>query len=388
MDALRRFEHLIELIEEKVRDPLLSADEIAEQVAQATFLSQRDASTLFRYNTGETLLNYIKERKFNAAYFILISGGRIRDAVELSGLGTHSAFDKKFFHRFDMSPSEAARKKDESLLTAPFSWNVGMMQDDMHMEAPESDVCERQAHQETRYGMPKDVFDRAIEAYELEALFDLPRMFCDAAYELAIQTGIPLRRAFAILDDLHDYGGNFDDLSDPDEPDEEEITPEEALHSYVFDPYFQFMYIKCGVKTDAACELLDRIPLKKEQITLENPHLLISYAMTEKMEFGFFKRAYEYYVAHAAETGVDFEEDFDKFIEELYIGAPIEIAFERLIPSRYLYSYKDHAFDPIFEHEDSGFPMSMEEARDWSEYPYDEELDEENPYYDLDDRRK
>lgn len=93
----------------------------------------REMNTLMRFLTEHLLREYIRERKLNAAYQIIISAGvdsakkRIPTSVKyhytiVAGYSDDAAFDKAFRNRYNMAPTDAIKRKDRSLLTPPLSW--------------------------------------------------------------------------------------------------------------------------------------------------------------------------------------------------------------------------------------------------------------------------
>ena len=382
MNTKEKYNKIIMAIEAGSCDSSIKCDELAYSVAMG--FGKRAMNEIFSFLTGYTLLDYIKCRKMMAAYRYLISTKKrdIEGAIGISGLGDHSAFDKKFSKYFNMTPKEAHQKKNKSLLTKPLTWDE--ISCDMTCPTLEEEEVE-QMEKKSRFGISQEQYAKVMEASELEAVYGFEPMFSQVAFELADSLKLPMEDTFRFVDSLRDFGGDFND-DDPEEPDGK--TPEERLRELAFNHFIQFMYFERGLSIDLICVTLDRVSLSKEELMQLSPDLIRAYAYTENLQFVYFKKAYEYYKCHADDSYT--EEEYDMYIDLICMGRPIEEAFGILVPmgdsnindsEMFLMEQEQREmslgyFDPIER-------MAEEDAR-WNGARIDSDYDEENATYEDD----
>ena len=95
MSVSERYDRLISLIEDKVKDPYLSYNDIVTQIVREATSNERDLTTIMKFLAGTTLVDYIKTRKMMAAYESLANDNRedaINQATAISGKGTPNSF--------------------------------------------------------------------------------------------------------------------------------------------------------------------------------------------------------------------------------------------------------------------------------------------------------
>lgn len=379
MNAREAYNQIIADIEEGAGNPYISADEVKDDVLKAWGIGLRDLNSLIQFMTGDTLLGYIKNRKMMVAYKSLITSAKfnVRLAEEISGLDSHSSFDKKFKHVFHMSPTDAYNKKDKSLYVGPSDWENVSNQSDRHVEK-DRDVFSDAS--QTKYGVSKDVYEKMIEAYELESLYALPPLFCEHAFSMHQQTEIPLRDTFRFMDSIYDFLKD-DPLDESRERSIEDNDWSATVLRISGDPYVQFIFFECDLSVQTAYYLEDKIGLPEKEIVKLPPILIQEFAFAGDMDFDFFYRAHQYYFQHA--NKLYGEEDYEDFVENLCKGYPIEEAFEEIIPSGiddYCDDYDPEAERFMDEMYDS-FEKMAEEIAAWNYVRIDEEYDEQDQYW-------
>jgi len=370
MDARSTYDRIIAEIEEKANDRNIEKSKILYSVARTNGISEVDLNIILRFMTGKTAINYISSRKMMAAYRIIIESKNRKNsaAVDISGLGADSSFDKKFRAIFNMTPSEAFRKKDRSLLESAPTWEilsgntlrsfaeqtedeakmqhvphtretfleevrVSMKNPDMRelilgivnrANMPGLEAGQGAAH--TVFGIPEAKYKIIKRILDLQGVYDLPEMYGELVYELSEKYGYSLEDGFRYAASLYDYGGNY---MDTDEPAADQ-DPENELRADAFDRYLLHMFFKHGISVSAAMELVDRLPLCRKKIIEEDPDLLRAYCLCGDIDYNYFKRAYEYYERN--KTDKHSAEDFCHYLDRLHTGIPFEVAFE-FIPS-------------------------------------------------------
>ena len=98
MNAKEKIEKIITDAEKMARDNFGKADEISIEIATTMFMGCRELKDVFKFFTGRSLNEYVKERKMMAAYDYMLRQEKLNidKAIEISGLDNQSSFGKKF----------------------------------------------------------------------------------------------------------------------------------------------------------------------------------------------------------------------------------------------------------------------------------------------------
>lgn len=323
MTVQERYDKTIRAIEERAADPYASPQDIAEDAARANALIVRDLAAAFKFLTGNTLRAYISERKMMASYRFLIQGEkrRIEQALEIAGYRDQPGYTKAFARRFHMTPGEAFRKKDRSLCTGPLTWDALSREPGAALPAIGESAAEPEL---TRFGIPEAQYRRASEAAELEAFYDFPPLLSQYAFELADRIGKPLKESFRFVDSFRDFIEPAPEAYDW--PEEDRMSPEEALHEYGDDPFVQRMFFERGVNLETIDHFQSFHDATEEELLECDPEMLAAYSETCDMSFRFFMRAWRSYLEHT--EGEYDPERFAVFLEAVDSGMPIETALE------------------------------------------------------------
>lgn len=381
MNAKDRYNEIIAEIEKGACDENIRTDEIVRYISKKFGYDMRELNSLFSFMTGDTMLAYIKGRKLMAAYRLIITSDKSSKetmplAVSVSGYNDQSAFCHKFSDYFKMKPTEAYKLKDTSLVTNPQMW------DDISFDCTFPDLKEDEMKSKTKFGLPQEIFDKIIEAYELENLYSFSPMFSQIAFELSEELSLPLTITFSFADKIRDCGNEFED----EEYDDDGLTPDGRMREIACDPFIQYLYFECNLSPEFAFDLMDRCyKYTKEDLMKMEKELIRSYAMlNEYIHFDTYKAAYEYYYQNANEAYED--EDFENYLDYICAGMPKEEAFKEIIPSGELYDYcdenakiSDMLSDVLDLYEDDNeYFTSNEYIEDFNEdeYYYDEDIED------------
>jgi len=382
MNTKQRFDALVMDIEARAKIPYKKANEIVTELAAAQGIGSRDLNAVFQYITGQTIQGYVRERKLMASYQCLVESKKrsLQSAIVISGLESESSFSKKISAVFGMPPGEAARKKDRTLLTAPTTWDVAAA-GDVKIKPKKEKVAERQ--EKTKFGLPIKQYERIMKAHELEELYEFSPAYSCVAFELSEQLNWSLEDAFSYMDDVRTFLAPFWEQQISDNTESADDVDE--LRTIAYDPYFLYMYTKCGVSVEMAAILLETDGLPdKETVMKQDRQLIRQYiSLYPNIQYTYLKAAYEYYAIHADSSYT--EENYTEYIDWICCGVPKEYAFERLLPAG------DMDIDPCDPEEeedwgkyDSIENMAEEEAL-WKNIRIDLEPDEENLAYEIDD---
>lgn len=379
MNAKERYNKIIQVIENKAGDPYVTDVEIFREIARDNCLNLRDVNTVMKFLTDMRALTYIKERKMMAAYKHLISSEKmdISGAVAISGKDNHSAFDKAFKSVFNITPSEAFKKKDANLIVPALDW------ESISCETKNPVVSEEEVEQMESvnvFGVAKEQYAKIVEATELAEIYGLDTWKGNLAFELADRIHQPLESTFRFIGELAECGGG----NLYDEEKDESFFCEEAFAEDADNTELQFLFFACGVSVEAAYDVIDRLNVSEEELLKKDPRAIRAYSEEGEIRFSYLEKAIAYYDAHA--TDEYDEEDFERFLYDVYCDIPIETAFDCIIPSGRFYDYVDQ---PAFGWENDDFSdpddeITREEAR-WHGVITDREYDQDNLSYELDD---
>jgi len=378
MKAKERFEKIIQMIEAEARNPYIDPQELADKVAMQNGVAFRDLNTIFNFLTDIHIRAYIKERKMMAAYSYLIGWNKLRidGAVAISGKGTASSFNRAFKDTFGITPSEAFRDKDETRIVPPLSWGDISCETEYPLTAEEE---VEQMKDMNVFGIPKEQYERALEATELAEFYGFEQQESSVAFDLATVLELPLKATFRFVSELLEFGEELDEETGLS-------YDEENFLADVHDPLLQFLFFKCNLHVCAAYETIDRLGLRPEDIMAKDPVTLHIYANTPDVRFAFLENAMAYYYSRADE---DYDEDnLNSYIDMICSDIPKETAFERLIPNGAIIDPPtDAEFRMDLEEDTFNYPfddMELEESR-WRGQRIDIEADPDNLAYEEDD---
>lgn len=375
MNAKERFNNLIQAIEEQVQHPYLTAQEIADNVASQNALCYRDMSTVMKFLSDYPLIEYIKERRMMAAYRFLVTSEcadkrKVAKATEISGLGTSSSFSHKFRNMFGVTPTVAAENKDMSLFVPPLDWDAISCKTEAPLAAEEEG---EQMKKKSIFGIPKEQYDRLIEATDLAEFYGLESEKSNLAFELSDTLGEPLKDTFQYISELLEFGYELQEAAE----DRESGNPE-AFVDTARDPVIQFLFFNCNLHIDSAYEVIDRLGISDTDIMAKDPLAIHIFATIPDVRFSFVEDALAYYRSHANDDYDDME--FDKYIDRVAAGTPKEEAFDALIPMGNL-EVDDYYPDQDDMGEDP-FEEQMLENDRWHGKRIDIEGDPDNATYD------
>ena len=199
MNVKERFNNMTEQIEQIVRNGhCLKAREVAEKIVASQVIGFRDLNTIFQYLTGHSLLDYIRERQLMEAYSMLISIPvfDVEMAITVSGYDNQSSFSKKFKQHFGVTPKEAFLGKDETKLKPATKWNVLSV---VNAEEVEPVVYQ---YEDAKFGIPKDKYQKLIEAADYQALYEFDDIKSEVAFNISEEMNVPLKQAFEFVDEF------------------------------------------------------------------------------------------------------------------------------------------------------------------------------------------
>ena len=320
MNAPEKFNQTIEKIEELVSDPAISTTEIGQIIATCNGLGVRDMSSVFRYLVDKTLNEYIVERKLTAAYRHLATStekGKTISAIEIAGYGDQPSFSKAFKRLFGITPGEAQRKKDLSLISSPPTWDFlsGNLSSVIQAEEREA-VMEEQV-----FGISESSFEKVTQVLDLEAFYGFSSMFSKYAFELSEKTEHSLEDCFKYVASLRDFGGDYKTGY------VDEFTPVERLHEDGDNEVFQKLFFTLGISVSMSWSLIYEHNVKLDTLFNCDPRMLMYFPGFEEgveISFDYYARAFQYYIQHfdIEET----EDGFENYLDLVLSGTPIEEA--------------------------------------------------------------
>lgn len=319
MNAAEKFKSIIDTIEEYAPDEHTSSSDIAALIARENGRIGRDISTVFLYLTDTTLSKYITKRKLNAAYRAMLEDGISKvQAAGIAGYGDQPAFCTAFKKQFGITPGEAQKRKNYSLLSPPLTWA-----DLSGNLTSESNIQEEKSVENLIFGVSQISFEKIEKILELESFYGFKRMFSKYAFDLSEQTGYSLEDCFNYVESLREYDG----YGDFDKGYEDDLTPDERLIELGNDKRYQELFFTKGVSVQMSASLMDDHFVKLEEILSCDPDAIRYFPGFESgvdISFSYYIRAYSYYVQHFNIDNT--EESFEEYLDYITAGYPIEDA--------------------------------------------------------------
>ena len=159
-------------------------------------MTYRDLATVLGFLTGEQLINYIRSRKYEAAYEYIISTKKldINRAIAIADVSQQSNLNRVFRKYYDLTPGDAFRLKDATRCISPKSWDV--ISGSADIESFKDDDLEEP---DTIYGIDLALYERISKINDLQAVYGLDRDYSTIAVRLCDECGIDLDSAFGYV---------------------------------------------------------------------------------------------------------------------------------------------------------------------------------------------
>jgi len=383
LTAKERYDAIIKDIEDLTRNNHLQAKDIAERIAYNQGMTYRDLATVLGFLTGEQLINYIRSRKYEAAYEYIISTKKldINRAIAIADVSQQSNLNRVFRKYYDLTPGDAFRLKDATRCISPKSWDV--ISGSLDIESFKDDDLEEP---DTIYGIDLALYERISKINDLQAVYGLDRDYSTIAVRLCDECGIDLDSAFGYVEG---FKAERDLVLEDDESSDEEVArvlAEDWLWNNASDPAMIFCCITCGVSVSYALWMIAELAeLGHGPVTALSPYFVRAFSSGIQVHSHFLKKACEYYEARIDDSYTD--EDFDVFLDHLLMDKPIEIAFEEMLYEKA--SNDDDDFISIVQTADDTEADETELAfeawavRETNNHAprFDDEYDPDNPQY-------
>lgn len=207
MTAEEKYNAIIETIENSVSDEdnLDSPAKIAEAASANSGTTVRDLGSIFNFLTGQSLISYIKERQMMQACREIIESPSYSCTMAMfwTSLGDQPTFIKAFKRCFGITPTEAFKQKDSSLLRPPLTWDRLSLPKALAENAEEDAMP-----QEKIFGLDAEHYRAAMEATDYQMLYGFSQAQSEAAfalYEYFKNQDVKLKDCFEFVDDFSDY---------------------------------------------------------------------------------------------------------------------------------------------------------------------------------------
>lgn len=385
MTAKERYDEIIQKIEEMVTTQRLQAKDIAEIIARDHGMTYRDLATVLGFMTGEQLINYIRSRKYQAAYQFLIEAKEmgikrsraISKALDIADIKEQSQLNKKIKQLYGITPGEAYLLQDASRLIPPKSWDEISSEETTIAETRGSDDVP-----EMIFGIDRAIYERITKINDLEAFYGLTRDYSMVAVKLSDELNISLEDAFSYVEG---FQAERDAILDDEESSEEQITEvmeDNWLWNNASNPDMIYCCITCGISVSSAIWTVRELPqLGHSPITELSPFFIRVFQEGYQIHSHFLRKACDYYESHTDDTHTD--DDFYEFIDQLLMDRPIEVAFENM---QFEKACNDDVFvDLIPDDEITDAELAFEEwasqETDYRKHRFDENYDPDNPVY-------
>ncbi|MGN0778707.1 MAG: AraC family transcriptional regulator [Aristaeellaceae bacterium] len=99
-------EKVIEFINAHLTEPLTLSD-----MARAFYCSKNYLNSLFKRETGSTVMNYVQLRRLHYARMLIENGYPVTKACTMAGFSEYSSFFRAYVKHFGASPSSAAQPR-------------------------------------------------------------------------------------------------------------------------------------------------------------------------------------------------------------------------------------------------------------------------------------
>lgn len=386
MTAKERYDAIIQEIERNATSQRMQARDIAEEIAWNQVMTYRDLATVLGFMTGEQLINYIRSRKYQAAYQFLIEAKdkgikrsrAISKALDIADIKEQSQLNKKIKQLYGITPGEAYLLQDASRLIPPKSWDEISCEETTIENTRDSDDVP-----ETVFGIDRAIYERISKINDLEAFYGLSRDYSIAAVKLSDELNITLEDAFGYVEG---FQSERDAILDDEESSEEqiaEVMEDNWLWENASNPDMIYCCIHCGVSVSSAIWAVRELPeLGHSPIAELSPFFIRAFQEGYQIHSHFLRKACDYYENHTDDTYTD--DDFYEFIDQLLMDRPIEVAFENMQFEKACNDddvFVDLTPDDEITDAELAFEEWASQETDYRKHRFDENYDPDNPVY-------
>ena len=196
MNVCEKYNRMIDSIEREI-EKQSAVEIILDQLTNSGLCDKRVLAEIFKFMTGMSAVEYIKDRQLMRAFRCLSEeGGEINKAIDFSGLANHSSFDKKFKSRFGITPKEARQQRNRQLYQEPLTWSVisngGYAKEDESISEAASPLI--------KFGIEQNKLQKYNEAMEMQALYGFTDAETEIAFDYAAANDIQMKKAFEYID--------------------------------------------------------------------------------------------------------------------------------------------------------------------------------------------
>ena len=311
MNVKEKFNKLLSDIEFMVhKQEYLKPRDIGAKMSSLTGIGYRDLNTIFTYITNISLLDYIRERQIMAAYEVIISMPifDVEVAISVSGLDNQSSFGKKFKDRFGITPKEAFKNKDASLLEEQLIWDVisdgnNLLEEEQTFVTPQT----------VKFGVSKEQLQLYNKSADLQALYEFDDNQSEIAYRISQLHDVPLELAFDFVDDYSTYL-DYDLVK-------KQTSFEQLLLVFASADDIFYVYSNVIHEIGSAIDIVGRIKDAGYNPRDFSPEYIACYHDHYDLSFKIFKDlADKFFTEHADLSG------FDYFLQMLSYGYSMEDA--------------------------------------------------------------
>lgn len=385
MTAKERYDTIIQEIENKATTQRIQAKDIAEEIAWDQCLSCRDLATVLGFMTGEKLINYIRSRKYQAAYGFLIEAKErgikmshaISKALDIAEIKEQSSLNKIFLKLFGVTPGDAYLLQDASRMTPPKSW------DEISGEnTAEEELEETEKETDEIFGIDRAIYERISKINDLESFYGLSRDYSVVAVRLADEFNITLEDAFGYVEGFQAERDAILDDEESSKKQIDEVLRDGWLWENASNPDMRYCYFTCDISVASALWAIRELPeLGHSPITEMSPYFIRAFQEGHQIHSQFLRKACEYYGGHIDDTYTD--EDFEEFLDQLLMDHPIEIAFENMQYNKAINDDDDYGTDltpdDIVTDAELAFEEWASQETDYRGNRFDDDFDPDNP---------
>lgn len=192
MNTKELYDAMINLVENGVERCEVT-EIIIDGLAKKLYCDKRVLGEIFKFMTGMSAYEYIKERRLMRAYRYLVQDeGKMEFAIDYSGAETHSSFDKKFKERFGHAPGEVRAMRKMDLYDEPLTWEK-ISDGSFDCEGGKRTLEKQKSF---KFGIEESKLNRYIETMTLQALYGLSEEETEEVFQFANEEKLEIAQAF------------------------------------------------------------------------------------------------------------------------------------------------------------------------------------------------
>jgi hypothetical protein len=275
-----------------------------------------------------------------------------------------------------MTPKDAIKTKDKSLLKGPITWAQVINRNYEDIVIPEV----KEMSNKKIFGVDAEQVEYLRQVFDLQGIYDFPDYMCDAACTFSKEHNVPLEKTFEYFKEMSVPSEEWEEVKESSEitySNEEEYFIQKTLPEIKNEFLIHLVFFSELTMTEAVDVYFRLTDFFGENIPEVSETALILLT-SDQLAINFCIKAGKYFDEHETE---DYgREKAEKYMEYLIIGFPIETAYINACSDLYDKDYDEmdlyDLIDPFADLDPIAVPYAYEDDEEDYNVSWKDDFDE------------